>query len=384
MFHSTTFTQILKLLDRGLMKKISHKYSSEKWVKNFGFWEHLVSMVGAQLSGARSLRDVEILFSSHKTCLYHLGIQRVKRSTLSDANNRRSFEVFRDLAQALLPHLKPKDKQELTDLVTILDSTLIPLKGRGHAWAETTRTRASNQGLKVHIQYAADSIESVEATGANVNDITVAQQLPLKAGRVYVMDRGYLDFNWWKNIGDAGSLFVTRLKKNTAYRVLHENSVSGSILKDQHILLSHAAPRGGKKNTLAQTPLRCVHIPHPSREDVRLILVSNALDVPADQIADWYKERWAIELFFKWLKQNLKIKKFLGESRNAVLIQIFCALISYILLKLYQRLSKAQGRLKDCLVIVMYTLFHRPQTPQKQTDRVPKNPLLPQQLAWDF
>jgi putative transposase len=195
--------------------------------------------------------------------------------------------------------------------------------------------------------------------------------------------KGYCDYNWWKAIEDKGSHFVTRLKKNAAYTLLHTYPVAeedkGFILKDSLITLSNKHPRGGKNNDLAGSPLRLIEIRHPSSTEKPFHIVTNAVNASASSIAGWYKERWSIELLFKWLKQNLKIRRFLGESRNAIMIQIFVAIIAYALLKLYQTAAHLITlRLKDVGVLVKANLFTRPKLfariREKQRDASQTNP----------
>tara|TARA_R110002124_G_scaffold216847_1_gene382647 strand:+ start:111 stop:1286 length:1176 start_codon:yes stop_codon:yes gene_type:complete len=369
MFTSSIFAQLLKLIPRDTVARLVDQHGSDRWRKSFRTWDHVVAMLAVQFSGAGSLRDLETILNSHKEHLYHLGSKRVSRSTLSEANQTRGHEVFRDLAVSMLP-LARRDAGELKDVVSILDASPIRLAGRGHDWADETCTWAHNQGLKLHVQFApaAEQVEFVEVSNGNVNDITVGREISLEAGRIYVFDKGYCDYNWWNDIAEAGSGFVTRLKTNAAFAVKKErkiaNSQAGYILADQIIELTNAKPRAGKVNHLAGKPLRLIEIPHPGGKNKRFWIVSNDLTSSADQIADWYKQRWAIELLFKWLKQNLKIKRFIGESRNAILIQIYVAIIAYVLLKLFRKMSPGGDfdRLKDAVVYIANNLFYRPKT----------------------
>lgn len=369
------FSEILTLLSRSEIKKVVQKHNGDRYRKSFKTWDHLVAMLTAQFGSLTSLRELEVALNSHTHHHYHLNCSKVKRSTLSDANKGRSFEIFRDIAMGLLCRLRNK-KQELKQVITIFDSTLIQLNGRGNAWSQSSRTRLNNQGLKVHIEYnqAEESIEYAEVSATTINDINVAQQVRLKENRIYVFDKGYCDYNWWRSVSDHQSLFVTRLKKNAAYTVVETRNISEEdkhfILKDEIIKLSNKHPRGNKKNRLAECELRVIQIQHPSKKEAPFMIVSNALDCSAQQVAGWYKKRWSIELLFKWLKQNLKLKKFIGENRNAIMIQIYVALIAYILLKLYSRLRKENGwRLKDINTLIRTTLFARPQIQDRRRER---------------
>ncbi len=369
MFTSSIFAQLLKQLPRDKVSRLAKLHGSDRWRKSFRTWDHLVAMLAVQFSGASSLRDLETVLNSRQEHLYHLGSKRVSRSTLSEANQTRGHAVFKDLALSML-RLARRDAGELKDVVSILDASLIRLAGRGHDWADATCTRAHNQGLKLHVQFApaAEEVEFVTVTNGNVNDITVGRAVALEAGRIYVFDKGYCDYGWWDEIARTGSRFVTRLKTNAGFVVSQEHEIADGqaafILGDQTIRLSNTRPRAGKVNPLAGKPLRLIEIPHPGGRGKPFWIVSNDLTSSARQIADWYKQRWAIELVFKWLKQNLKIKRFIGQSRNAILIQIYVAIIAYVLLQLFRRLTAGQTveRLKDLLVYVASNLFSRPKT----------------------
>lgn len=369
MFSSSIFAQLLKLVPRDDFARLIGRHGSDRWRKSFRAWDHLVAMLAVQFSGLSSLRDLETVLNSHANHLYHFGSGRVSRSTLSDANRDRDSAVFRDLAVSMLPGLR-RDAGELKDVLSILDSSLIRLSGRGHDWALATRTRSHNQGLKLHVQFAphTERVEFVKVTASNVNDITVGHEVSIQADRIYVFDKGYCDYNWWHKIAEAGSIFVTRLKTNAAFEVIEERSIAADqaelIVSDRLIKLTNAKPRGGKINQLAGVPLRLVQIPHPGGTNKTFWIVSNDLKASAEQVAGCYKQRWAIELVFKWLKQNLKIKSFVGENRNAILIQIYVAIIAYVLLKRFHKMAAGQHlvRLKDVLVYVANNLFCRPKT----------------------
>lgn len=374
MFYPTTLNKILKLIDRQMVSKMAEKHGADKRKNSFKTWDHLVSMISAQLTGAKSLRDVETIFKTQEHCLYHLNLKKVSHSTLGDANQNRDSGVFQDIANYLINLSKGKERCELQSIVSLIDSTPIPLRGRGHAWADATRTRKNSQGLKVHVQAdGAAFLESVVVTNGNVNDVNMAQNLALEQGRVYIFDKGYCDYNWWKKIADLKSTFVTRCKKNTDYKVREERQIPSEnkddIVSDQVIYLPQKSIRGGKINQLAGQDLRLIKVPHPTKKAEFLHIVTNDLTAKAVQISNWYKQRWGIELLFKWLKQNLKLRRFMGENRNAIVIQILVAIITYVLLTLYAMLSQHKGRLKDLFTAVSTSLFTRPELLQKRRER---------------
>jgi IS4 transposase len=335
-------------------------HKADHYRKHFNTLKHLKVLLIAQYAGTKSLDEIAKLINMKCWHHYHLSMKPLATSTLSDANKNRSAAVFHDFAQHLITQLRQKDQKEIEQLLTILDSSPIRLAGRGYAWAKALASRPGSEGLKLHLQYDATThhIEYCEITDSNVNDISVATALPLHPHRLYVFDKGYCSYTWWKAIHDHGSLFATRLKKNTTFSVVATRMTPEKdrhyILKDELIELTG----DGKKNPLHSVRLRRIEVPHPSDKKRVLVIVSNALEASTDTIAGTYKKRWEIELLFKWLKQNLKIKRFMGENKNAVMIQIYVAMIAYLLLKEYQqRVGKLHERLKDVAHYIRYSPF---------------------------
>ncbi len=376
MFEPTTLHRIIQLLPDRLVEEAVRRHNSDRYRKRFHTRAHLLALLVAQLGAVSSLRDVEILTRRHQRRLYHPGGVATPRSTLSHANNTRRWQVFADIAQGLIAMQGRKLRQRFKQMMAALDSTPIRVAGRGSAWAEKTRTRHGNQGLKLHLMIEVDTatLQWAQTSDMNVNDISMGRELALEKGYIYLFDKGYYDYNWWRDILDAGAHFVTRLKRNAAYTVIEERSCDGEhILADQIICLSNARPRAGAINRLAGQPLRLVRIPHPGGKKEPFLIVSSLLDAPAEEVAEAYRKRWRIEVVFKWLKQNLKVKRFMGESRNAILVQLWVAVIAWLLLREYHRLvtkaDTASGamRLRDIRVLVAATLFHPPPKPPRAT-----------------
>jgi putative transposase len=226
------------------------------------------------------------------------------------------------------------------------------------------------KGLKLHIQCGGNNklIEAVSVTQSNVTDISEAKKFTIEAGRVYVFDKGYLDFNWWHKIDKGNSYFVTRIKRNTAYQIIERRNVercSEMVINDNIIVLSNKTPRGGKINMLSGKPLRLVEI-YDEEHNKRYQFISNLLEASADEIARYYKQRWGIELLFKWLKQNLKMTTFLSENENAIKTQIYVAIITYVLLGMFKKLcTGAFSRAIDLLSWLKISIFsnHTPLKP---------------------
>jgi hypothetical protein len=281
---------------------------------------------------------------------------------LADANAKRSDAVFSDVANFLMGQVSRQLRKDSSQLMYLLDSTSLTLKGRQFDdWTLESRTR-NTQGIKVHVLLdAAHQTPSwYSFSAANVNDVQKAWDVPLRQGALYVFDKGYCDYRWWHAISEAGAFFVTRFKRNAGLKVIEDREIpadaAGSVLQDEIVQLKHKHP-GGRNNPYVAS-LRRITIARPDK-GTPLILATNDLTSTALEIAQRYKERWDIELFFKWIKQHLKIKKFFGRTENAVRIQVLTALISYLLVALYKQRHAVKASLWDCLVRIQATLFQR-------------------------
>jgi len=263
-----------------------------------------------------------------------------------------------------------KQRRELTELTYLLDSTPIQLKGHGFDWAEASAT-SRNQGLKVHlmIEQRGHTPVYLNITSPTVNDVVDARHLRLEADATYVFDKGYCDYGWWQQIDEAGATFVTRFKRNAAIQVVAQNPCDGKvILSDEWVEFRHRSNRAGHKNGYHGLRLRRISVYREGKSP--LILATNDMDSSAKDIAELYRKRWQIELFFEWLKQNLKLKRFLGKSQNAVSLQIYAAIISYLLLWLYRsRRCAPNTSLHLLLVEIRETLFTRLPTGVQQMYR---------------
>lgn len=365
MFSLSRFQAVMNQLPRDTFRKTVATHEADKHCKGFSRWRQLQVMVYAQLSGASSLRSVAAGFNAHTSHHYHLDACPVKRSTLADANRTVQPEVFAALAKALMNGVQRTVRREVKPLLHLLDSTSITLKGRDFdAWTFDTRSDRT-QGLKLHVLYAGEQQAPCWSafSAANVNDIDVARtRLPLQAGRRYVFDKGYCDYTWWHAIDTAGACFVTRFKRNAAVRVTQTRRVPATdrdlILEDEVVHFVHRHNRAGHTNPY-EAPLRRVTVHRPDHP-TPLVLATNDLDSPARAIAEQYKARWEIELFFKWIKQHLHLRHFLGRSENAVKIQILTALIAYLLVVLYRHTQAPGQTLWTCLATLRASLFQRP------------------------
>ncbi len=357
----SVFEQIMKPITGEMMEACNKRYKSDYDSEHFKTWEHIQTMVYVQLQGIKSLRTLEVAINSQQ-----IGIKtQVKRSTLSDANARRSAESFMWVLGQLMSRIPRAKRKEIKKVVRIMDSSPIKLKGKGYDdWGKEKAT-AHWQGIKLHVEYdlGFKTATKIETSYANYNDCSMGQRWPIVRDTVYVFDKGYYDYNWWWSIHQREAYFVTRLKKNVAIKLEKEREAAGNnILGDDDFRFKNKHPRGGKKNHYDEC-LRRISVAREGKSP--LILVTNLQTLSAMEVADLYKARWEIELFFKWLKQHLKIKKFLGKSANAVKIQLATALIAYLLVQLYKRLTQARGSLQLVLVWVRCNLaaahpYYRP------------------------
>jgi hypothetical protein len=312
-------------------------------------------MLYAQLSGAQSLRELVAAWASHGNLLYHLGAKEVKRSTLSDANRDRPAALFAAVFDLLVPRLAPPLAGEAHDLLRLIDSTFLRLNETLSGWA---RFSVGTTGVKLHVVYDPRAARPTyfTITPAKVNDIVEAKKMPITPGATYVYDLGYYDFGWWARLDAQGCRFVTRLKSNSPVTALVERTVDDDrILSDREVRLSERMARN-RKNP-CQRVLREIVVRIDDKKTLRL--VTNDLRSSASEIADLYKTRWQIELFFKWVKQNLRLKKFLGTSENAVKLQIIIALVAFLLIRLAQHAWTPTRSLQDLARLIRANLLHR-------------------------
>jgi hypothetical protein len=338
-YQSSVLHQILKHVPWSSFDRLVEKHQADRRVRRLSTKSQLIALIYGQLSGAQSLREIEAGLKSHESQLYHAGSTAVRRSTLSDANGKRPTAVFVGLFEEMSKYVHRGLRRELPDLTYLIDATPLTLNAKSADW--TTRFSKKVYGGKLHMIYdpAADVPIYAALSAANVNDITVAKKMPIEPGATYVFDLGYYDYSWWKTLDDAGCRIVTRLKKNTPLRLLRELPVpkTGSILCDRIGFLPQKLSYTNR-NPMADA-VREVQVKTDQGKILRIF--SNDLDADAQEIAALYKYRWQIELLFRWIKQVLRIRHFLGTSQNAVLIQLIVALIAYLALRLAQRTQTA-------------------------------------------
>ncbi|WP_421361255.1 IS4 family transposase [Agrobacterium rosae] len=371
--NNSVFHDLLKRIPWAVFERLVDEHGTDKHTRQLSTKSQLVALLYGQLAGAVSLREIESGLESHCARLYHLGAKPASRSTLADANAKRSSAVFAGIFAELVARAERGLRRAVREATYLIDATSLRLSGAGSQWAQFSHQAC---GAKVHIIYDADAQRPIYAavTAANVNDITAAKSMPIQPGATYVFDLGYYDFGWWAKMDEAGCRIVTRFKSHTPLTVTHERSLGGDTGHDGRILsdrigLLPARQARNRKNSLGKS-VREITVRTETGKVLRIL--SNDLNATAHEIADLYKRRWAIELFFKWVKQTLKIKHLLGKSENAVRIQITVALIAFIILRMAQADQKTIQSPLAFARLVRVNLMHR-----RRTDRLLKPPTSP-------
>jgi len=354
---NTVFRQLIKRLPFGALDRLIERHRADKGVRRLRTRELLLTLLFAQVSDARSLRDIEAIIQSQDARRYHSGLPQVKRSTLADAAATRPAEVFTGLLSTLIGQATHKLRQGVGECVRLIDSTTLPLNNLSADWS---RFSANLCGAKAHVVYDpdADCPLYLGFTPARVNDITAAKEMPIEAGATYVFDLGYYDFGWWTKLDDAACRIVTRLKSNTPLQVIETLPVppeAETIVSDQIGFLP-ARLAYSRRNPM-DNAVREIKVTTETGAVLRIL--TNDLDAPAGEIAALYKRRWAIELFFRWIKQTLKMRHFYGTSQNAVRIQIAVALIAFVLIRLAHDQQRVIDSSTQFARLVRANVMHR-------------------------
>jgi hypothetical protein len=351
---NTIFHQMLKLIPRHVLGKLETEHGTGRKARTFTRWSQLVHLISMQLTARVSLRDGISSLKARIKSLYHLGVKPVARSTFSDANNGRpaSFfaAVFAHMYQRCLAHA-PRHKFKFKNKLYSLDATTVSLCLSLFPWASFRRTKA---GVKLHTLLDHDGYlpAFVSITPAREHEIKKARALNLPKGSIVVEDLGYTDYAWYGQLTAQKIFFVTRQKSNARYQVLERRPVNTALglVSDETIQLTGAKARECPK------PLRRIVYQDPETGKVYVFL-TNHFRLVAKTIADIYKERWQIEIFFRWIKQNLKIKAFIGNSENAVMSQIYAALIVYLLLCYTKFICNLSVTLQNFMRVLQLNLF---------------------------
>ena len=352
MGRNTVFSQLLQLICQNRFKKCVNRYDGDKYTKRFSCWQQLVVLLFAQAKGITSLRDIEISLKSHYNKWYHLGLKSVARSTLADANSGRDASILRDVFYSLLEkchELAPKHRFKFKNPLYSFDSTLINVCLSLFPWATYRKKKGA---FKLHTLFDHNGYlpSFIVLTDGNIHDINVVKDdtygFPnLSPDSILLVDRAYIDYKWLYSLTKRGLYFVTRIKKNMKYTVLGQQEIpkNKSVIEDCAI--------GLYQSRFYPAPIRLVTIADPESGEIISFLTNN-FTLDSETIAELYRSRWQIETFFKWIKQNLKIKSFLGTSKNAVMTQIWAAMIYYLLLSFIKFQTKCRHSLHELTKIV--------------------------------
>ena len=356
-YHKTIFRQMLRLFSRLEFQIIVNQYQGDFRVRKVKCWDQFISLLFCQLSGRSSLRETIDTMNSQSKKFYHLGTGPICRSTLSDANNTRDYRIYRDMYFKLLGRVQrfaPKYKLKLNSKFYILDSTTIDLCLKLFPWAKFRKAKGA---VKLHTLLDVDGSlpEFIEMTDGKVHDAIVAEKLFIPEGSYLAIDRAYHDFDQYKSYNDSNIRFVTRKKTNARYRILksHNPDKSRGILSDEIVEFI-----GYQTRKKYPEPLRIVRY-LPDESDKELEFLTNDFELDAFTITQIYKARWEIELFFKTIKQNLKIKRFIGNSANAVWTQIWIALIAYLLVSYLKFINQVKVSVQTLFQRIQVNLFER-------------------------
>jgi hypothetical protein len=351
------FPQFLNLLPRYDFQRIVNKYNGDYRTKHFKCWNQMACMIFAHIRQEDSLRDIDIALNAHADKLYHMGIQQCPKSTLADANERRDYRIYEELAKLLMQ--RARREYAGTDLaidvdnaVYALDASTIDLTLSLFPWAKFRKTKGA---IKLHtmIDLRGNIPAFLTITDGKVHDVKAAPLIPIEPSGIYVVDRAYIDFDWLRAIDKTHAFFVTRLKKSIRWTrvVSHPVNKSLGLRSDQEILLFSKQSRAKYPKRLRRVSFR------DETQNRTLVFLTNNFTLSAETIAALYKARWEIELFFKWIKQNLKVKSFYGTSSNAVKTQIWIAMIVYLILAILKERYLLQSSLSQLLHFLEVNLF---------------------------
>jgi hypothetical protein len=354
------FAQLMDFLPRKAFQRCVQRYRGDYKLKSFSCWDQFLCMAFAQLTYRESLRDIEACLRAQEQKLYHLGIRgKVARNTLANANAVRDWRIYADFAQVLIAraralYLNEHFGLELDQTVYALDATTIDLCLALFPWAEFRKHKGA---IKLHtlLDLRGNIPTVVIITHGKVHEVQILDQLGFEAGAFYVMDRAYLDFGRLYKLHLASAFFVTRARKRFAFQRQYSQPVDKTtgVLCDQLVTLVNPVPRKGFPEKLRRIRY------FDAQSQKRLIFLTNNFQLPALTIAQLYRSRWQVELFFKWVKQHLRIKKFYGTSLNALKTQIWIAISVYVLVAIVKKELQLEGSLYRILQICSVSIFEK-------------------------
>lgn len=368
------FSQVMDYLPKHLFKQCVNRYHGNRKIKNFTCLDQFLCMAFAQLTYRESLRDIEVCLRAQHNKLYHMGIRGgIARNTLANANKTRDWRIYADLAQSLITtarglYINEDLGLDLDNTVYALDASTIDLCLSVFPWATFRQTKAA---VKLHtlLDLRGNIPTFIHITDGKVHDVNVLDILIPEPGAFYIMDRGYIDFKRLYTMHNMGAFFLIRAKSNTLYkrRYSHKTDTSGSVICDQTIMLT-----GLKTSVDYPQALRRVKY-HDTATGKTFNFLTNNFTISAQTVADLYKQRWQVELFFKWIKQHLRIKSFYGTSENAVKSQIWIAVSVYVLIAIIKKRLGIKENLYTILQVLSITVFEKTPLVQAVTGSAYKN-----------
>ena len=370
----TVFAQLLQFISHNDFYRFVHRYNGDRRVRNLSCWEQFLAMAFAQLTRRESLRDIEVSLAAHRGQLYHAGFRSpVKRSTLADANETRDWRIYSDFAQHLIQQARPLYRDvdlglDLEGTLYALDSSIIDLSLKLFPWAPHERSRAAVKlNTLLDVQSAIPVL--IDITGAHSSDSHVLDRIVPEPGCFIVMDRGYIDFPRLYHLHQTLAYFVIQAKRNLKFRRRQSHPIDRAtgVRSDQTIILTGQYTAHSFPVLLRRVSFYAADI------DKRFVFLTNNFKIPSPVVAAVYHQRWQIELFFKWIKQHLRIKRFLGTSPNAVKTQIWTAMATYALIAIAKKRLGLDHSLYTILQILSTVLFEKTPVPlvfQRYNDEI--------------
>lgn len=354
--NNTLFNNMLKIIPRHEFSTLEKRHGTGRKARTFTRWNQFVHLMFMQLTSRSSLRDGIQSITSRAKSLYHLGSRPVSLSTFADANTKRPASFYEELFQKLYNRcqpIAPKHKFRFKNKFYSMDATVIDLALSVFPWAAFRKTKAA---VKIHtvLDNSGYLPSFVSISDGKTHEIKIAKSINLPKGSIVAVDKAYTDYKWFSSLHEKGIFFVIRQKSNAVYRVIKRQQVNKKqgLTSDQTIMLS------GIKGSDCPYPLRRIGYRDPDTNK-HYVFLTNNFKLSAKTIANIYKERWQIETFFRWIKQNLKIKAFIGNSQNAVMTQIYVAMIAYLLLSYLKFLSGINVSLQSMIRVIQLNLFRR-------------------------
>lgn len=354
--NNTVFAQLMKLVPRHEFESLQKQHHTGQNLRKMSRWSQFIALGFAQLSGRCSLRDIVTNISAQRQKLYHLGVGEVSRSSLARVNRDQPSSLYEALFNKLLQRcqgIAPKHKFRFKGKLFSMDASTIDVCLSVLPWAKFKQGKGA---VKIHacLDHSGHIPSFMTITDGKVHEVNIGRTLKLPKGSTVVIDRGYTDYSWYYNLDREGITFVTRIKRNVKYKVLERRKVSKKLGLTSDLTIRIT----GQKAKDCSIPLRRIGYRDPETGQQYFFLTNN-FKLAASTIAGIYKARWDIELFFKWIKQNLKIKTFVGTSKNAVMTQIWVAMCMYLLLAYIKFSSKMSRSLQQILRLLQLNLFER-------------------------